>query len=75
MELKQMMERLLAKMDASRERLVAEMDANEAKTDATQERVDESLRKGMKSTINAYQEKMDTWIADMKDGRKERTVG
>jgi stress-induced morphogen len=73
MELKQMMERQLEKMDTSRERMVAKMDANQAKTDATQ-RVNGNLRKEMKSTVHAFQERMDAWIADMKDGRKERTV-
>jgi hypothetical protein len=98
MEMRQMMERLLVKMDANQEQTNAEMkgmqqkmdatqekmDANQAKTDASQERMNVSLREmkeeiksgqaEMKSTVSAIQEKMDASIADMKDGRKERTA-
>jgi hypothetical protein len=28
----------------------------------------------IRSTVSAFQEKTDAWIADMKDGRKERTA-
>jgi phage host-nuclease inhibitor protein Gam len=53
------------------------MYANQAKTDANEERMNVNLRKmkeEMKSTVSAIQEKMDAWIAEMKDGRKEKTA-
>jgi hypothetical protein len=59
------------------------MDANQTKTDDNQEGMDINLKKvseeiksgqaEMKFTVNAFQEKMDTLIANRKDDQKETT--
>jgi hypothetical protein len=35
----------------------------------------EALQRTLVSQMDRHQEKMDTWIADMKEGRKETTAG
>jgi hypothetical protein len=80
-EMKADREVMLARIEVSQERedtnlkeMKEQILANQAKTDTTQERMNANLRKEMKSTVNAFQERMDASIADMKDGRKERTA-
>jgi hypothetical protein len=73
-----------AEMKADREQMLAKIGANQEKTDDKQEGINENLRKmreeiksgqaEMKATINAIQEKMNVWVAEMKDGREERTA-
>jgi hypothetical protein len=57
------------------------MDANQAKTDASHERLNASWSEEIKSgqvemtaTVNAFQKMMDALIVDIKDGRRERTA-
>jgi hypothetical protein len=83
MEMQQMMECLLAKMEVKQAEVNTKMDANQTKTDNNQEVMDvnlkemrEEIKSGevqMKSTVNAFQEKMDASIANRKDDRKETT--
>jgi hypothetical protein len=57
------------------------MDANQTKTDDNQEGMDVDLKETrdeikfgeaeIKSTVNAFQEKMDAYVANMGDDRKE----
>jgi small nuclear ribonucleoprotein (snRNP)-like protein len=47
----------------------------EAKIDNNQERIyvnRKEMREEMKSTVNAFEEKMNTWLANMRDDWKER---
>jgi chromosome segregation ATPase len=53
----------LDKMDSKQEEMKAQMASLASKIDVNQER--------MESTVNVAQEKMEAWIAEMKDGRKE----
>jgi hypothetical protein len=88
MEMQEMMECLLAKMDANKAGMKAmqvQMDAEQAGMKAMQEKADADRKadrevlKGImdantKSTVRAFQEKMDTCVANMKDDRKETTA-
>jgi hypothetical protein len=64
-----------------RAKLEAKMDANQKKTDDSQQRMDvnlkeirEDIKSGqaeMRSIVEAIEEKMDAWIADIKNDGKE----
>jgi hypothetical protein len=55
-------EKRMTKRKVDRELVAARLEANYEKTDASQMRVEPETE---------HEEKMDAWIADMKDGRKE----
>jgi hypothetical protein len=61
------LEAIQAETKSDREKMLARIDAN-------QERINATLRDEIKSTVSAFLEKMDTWIVNMKDGRKEKTA-
>jgi hypothetical protein len=79
--MQEMMDRLLAKMEANqREMRVMQkkIDANQIKADATlkeiwvgQEQLEEEMLAMMEARIGANQEKMDAWVAELRTWRKE----
>jgi hypothetical protein len=81
MEMQQMIKHLLAKQEEMLVRIQEKMAANtkahqeqmlakmEANTKAMSEDI-KSGRAGMRSTVGAIEEKMDAWIANMRDDQK-----
>jgi hypothetical protein len=81
MEIQQMMEFLLAKMDGRQEEMPAKMDADreerKQETSTGQEHLKEEMKTQMASLVSwmdLHQAKMHALIVDMKDGRKEKTA-
>jgi hypothetical protein len=71
MEMGQMMACLLAEVRTDREDMLARTDANQARMNASLREEIKSGQAEMKSTVNTFQEKMDAWISNMRDDRKE----
>jgi hypothetical protein len=76
-EMKGQMTSLTSRLDANREEMKTtqaeikeDIKANQAKTNANRE----EMVAMMEATVNSHQEKMDAWIAEMKDGRKKGTM-
>jgi hypothetical protein len=69
--MKEMMDANQAKAEANLKEILTRMDGNQERMN---ECLTEEIKSGqaeMMSTANAFQEKMDAWIANMRDDRKE----
>jgi flagellar basal body-associated protein FliL len=75
--IKEMMARLeaiQAETKTDREEMLARIDTNQERMNASLKEEIKYSQAEMRSTVSALEKKMDTWIVNMKDGRKEKTA-
>jgi DNA polymerase III delta prime subunit len=65
--MKEMLDTNQVKADTSLKEMLPRMDANQERMNACLREEIISGEAEMKSTVNAFQEKMDAWIANMRD--------